>query len=58
MFSPYCSGNGDTVYRLLSADWGNAETVFMLFFIVLWQGCLYGCSLKYEKNGMCRMSLI
>lgn len=20
------------------ADWGNAETVFMLFFIVLWQG--------------------
>ena len=39
------------------ADWGNAETVFMLFFIVLWQGLLSGCSLKYEKNGMCRMSL-
>ena len=35
------------------ASWGNAETIFMLFFIVLWQGC----SLKYEKNGMCRMSL-
>ncbi len=29
----------------------------MLFFIVLWQGLFNGCSLKYEKNGMCRMSL-
>lgn len=38
MFSSYCSGNGDTVYRLLSGWLGKAETVFMLFFIVLWQG--------------------
>ncbi len=50
-----------TVIQLIAcylADWGSAETVFILCFIVLWQDCLYGCFLKYEKNGMCRMGLI
>lgn len=39
------------------ADWGNAETVFMLFFIVLWQGLFIWLFSQIRKNGMCRMSL-
>ncbi len=57
MFNPYCSGNGDTVYRLLSGWLGNAETIFMLFFIVLWQGLFIWLFSQIRKNGMCRMSL-
>ncbi len=38
------------------ASWGNAETIFMLFFIVLWQG-LFIWLFFNTKNGMCRMSL-
>ena len=36
------------------ADWGSAETVFILCFIVLWQGLFIWL---FSQNGMCRMSL-
>lgn len=39
------------------ADWGSAETAFILFFIVLWQGLFIWLFSQIRKNGMCRMSL-
>ena len=38
MFNPYYSGNGDTVYRLLSGWLGECRNNFYAVLIVLWQG--------------------
>ncbi len=49
-----------TVIQLIAcylADWGGAETVFILCFIVLWQGLFIWLFSQIRKNGMCRMSL-
>ncbi len=39
------------------ADWGVPKQFLSCALLYYGRDCLYGCFLKYEKNGMCRMSL-
>lgn len=57
MSSPYCSGNGDTVYRLLSGWLGEGRNSFYAVLHSAMAGTVYMVVLSNTKNGMCRMSL-
>lgn len=49
-----------TVIQLIAcnlADWGALKQFLSCALLYYGRDCLYGCFLKYEKNGMCRMSL-
>lgn len=58
MFNPYCFGNGDTVYRLLSGWLGECRNNFYAVLHSTMAGTVYMVVLSNtKKNGMCRMSL-
>lgn len=57
MFNPYYSGNGDTVYRLLSGWLGECRNNFYAVLHSTMAGTVYMVVLSNTKNGMCRMSL-
>ncbi len=53
MFNPYCSGNGDTVYRLLSGWLGECRNNFYAVLHSAMAGTVYMVVLSNTKKTEC-----